>query len=346
MNKIEKLRELVINHYIELINIPDDLLLLALSKLPRDKSLITKYGSSDYNRLEFLGDAVLDLIVADVLFHNFSITTSKELSIMRSKMVQNISLTCLSEHKGLCDLIIPYRHGDKDCADVFEALIGAIYYYLKPTYNNPLEFILYWLNKEFNFSAIIDYLLINIDDNVCNATNLNFNQLYEYNPVYKILYQEGKQQNDYIKQQIATLINEERKTLETLYEQKRKDFNIDVLENKVNSMINKELTKLENLTQNELLLQQRSVQQQLAKTREISSKTKLENFYVKNKLSKPIKYVTSKIKSEYHTSIICPSNLNCDLNYIGVGIDFDKKQSEEKAAKEALSYLEQFLYKS
>ena len=162
-NNIKILRESLIDKYDELKNIPDDLLILSLTRsipLAFPKYLVSKliatYGASTYQRFEFLGDAVLDMIVAEILFTDYNLLTSGDLTIAKSNIVNNISLICFSNSRQLCQLIIWQGQNinplveSKSCADLFESIIGVIYYYLKmQKYPDPLYFILTWLKNEF-----------------------------------------------------------------------------------------------------------------------------------------------------------------------------------------------------
>src|SRR5436305_10357953 len=146
-SKVSKLREILIDKYAELKNIYDDLLILALTRSVTNElsnSFISQqkilYGSENNQRLEFLGDAILELIVSDLLFNNFIITSPGELTSIRSKLVRNVSLACFMNNKQLCELIIsphPIFSNTKYCADLFESIVGAIYYYLKISHPNP-----------------------------------------------------------------------------------------------------------------------------------------------------------------------------------------------------------------
>jgi ribonuclease-3 len=82
-------------------------------------------------RLEFLGDAILDAITADYLFKTFPTKDEGFLTEMRSKIVSRVQLNKLSQKLGLEKLIRLdssssniYRSFQ---GDAFEALIGAMY---------------------------------------------------------------------------------------------------------------------------------------------------------------------------------------------------------------------------
>jgi ribonuclease III len=82
-------------------------------------------------RLEFLGDAVLDSVVADYLFKTFPLKDEGFLTEMRSKIVSRVQLNKLSQKLGLQSLIkldAGTSGGFRSVqGDTFEALIGAVY---------------------------------------------------------------------------------------------------------------------------------------------------------------------------------------------------------------------------
>ena len=88
-----------------------------------------------YERLEFLGDGVLDFVVAAVLFRRFPDLPEGDLSRLRSNLVRQDTLHQLALHLGLSDCL---RLGEGEMksggrqrpsilADVLEAIFGAIY---------------------------------------------------------------------------------------------------------------------------------------------------------------------------------------------------------------------------
>ncbi|MCR4995382.1 MAG: ribonuclease III [Bacteroidales bacterium] len=82
-------------------------------------------------RLEFLGDAVLESIVSDILYHHFTQHREGFLTNTRSKMVQRETLNRLSRDIGLDRLIHSNSHSNAHNnnmgGNAFEALMGAIY---------------------------------------------------------------------------------------------------------------------------------------------------------------------------------------------------------------------------
>src|ERR1700749_982429 len=102
----------------------------------RHKSVATniKKGVKNSNeRLEFLGDAVLGSVVAEVLFKLYPYEDEGFLTELRSKIVSRVNLNQLARKMGF-DKLIEYdnrmlnssRQGSL-LGDAFEALVGAVY---------------------------------------------------------------------------------------------------------------------------------------------------------------------------------------------------------------------------
>ncbi|MEK7480838.1 MAG: ribonuclease III [Patescibacteria group bacterium] len=86
-------------------------------------------------RLEFLGDAVLELVVTEFLFARFAEKPEGELTSLRAAMVNTMMLASRAADIGLNDALLLSRGEAKDTgrarqyllANAFEALIGALY---------------------------------------------------------------------------------------------------------------------------------------------------------------------------------------------------------------------------
>lgn len=86
-------------------------------------------------RLEFLGDAVLELIVTDYLFAKYKDKPEGELTAIRAALVNTVSLSTAAEKLGVNEFLLMSKGEAKDVgrarqyilANVFEACIGAIY---------------------------------------------------------------------------------------------------------------------------------------------------------------------------------------------------------------------------
>ena len=85
----------------------------------------------DNERLEYLGDAVIETVVSDILYHHFPGKKEGFLTSVRSKIVQRSSLNRIAKEIGLVELIqsthINHTHNSFISGNAFEALIGAIY---------------------------------------------------------------------------------------------------------------------------------------------------------------------------------------------------------------------------
>ena len=87
----------------------------------------------DYERLEFLGDAVLELVTAEYLFREYSQLSEGELSKLRSRLVSKESLSIWAREieVGKYLLIAKDQEGiqsqDALLADAYEAILGAVY---------------------------------------------------------------------------------------------------------------------------------------------------------------------------------------------------------------------------
>lgn len=89
----------------------------------------------DNERLEFLGDSVLSLIVTKYLFENFKDTDEGKLSKMRASLVYNKSLVSFAKKINLGDMLkmgrgeehLGGRNRPSILENAFEALIGAIF---------------------------------------------------------------------------------------------------------------------------------------------------------------------------------------------------------------------------
>ena len=94
-----------------------------------------EYAGSHNERLEFLGDAVLELAVTDFLFKKFPAKPEGELTSYRAALVNTVSLAERAQAIGVNDYILLSKGEAKDTgrarevilADAFEAIIGAIY---------------------------------------------------------------------------------------------------------------------------------------------------------------------------------------------------------------------------
>lgn len=89
----------------------------------------------NYERLEFLGDSVLSLVVADELYHRYPKETEGSLSRLRASLVNRTSLADLARQldlgaflrMGSGELKTGGHRRESILSDTFEAVLGAVY---------------------------------------------------------------------------------------------------------------------------------------------------------------------------------------------------------------------------
>lgn len=92
-------------------------------------------GLEHNERLEFLGDAVLELVVTDFLYKKYPKKPEGELTALRSSLVNSTILAEVSSTLGYNDFLLLSRGESKDLgrarqyilANTFESVVGAIY---------------------------------------------------------------------------------------------------------------------------------------------------------------------------------------------------------------------------
>jgi ribonuclease-3 len=109
---------------------------LLLTALTHRSSLNEQTGAkSSYERLEFLGDAVLELVVSNYLFLHYPKHPEGALTHLRANLVQTKTLAAAALKLKLDQYIILSKgehrsggdHNPSLLADCFEAVVGAVY---------------------------------------------------------------------------------------------------------------------------------------------------------------------------------------------------------------------------
>lgn len=126
MTEIEKIYGIKIDN--------SDLFRIALTHPSYTQENSLSYNEN-YERLEFLGDAVLKLLTSEILYNKYPDYTEGDLSKIRSIVVSDNILSKIAHDIGLCKLIILSKHETKQgladiesvCACAFEAILGAFY---------------------------------------------------------------------------------------------------------------------------------------------------------------------------------------------------------------------------
>ena len=119
------------------------------------KSYANAFGGEDNERLEFLGDAVLDLVVSDMLYHSFQKADEGDLTNRRKQYVSRDALTPIAEKLNLMNFLRlsggKENFGAKTPSSLFEAVVAGIYL------DGGLGAAEKFLSEHLEFAALTDY---------------------------------------------------------------------------------------------------------------------------------------------------------------------------------------------
>ena len=112
--------------------LPRKLFLYEIAFIHKSASSTLKNGQVINNeRLEYLGDAILDAVIADYLYTRFPDKNEGFLTQLRAKLVKRKMLNKLADNLGIAPLLVSRTNADQSkinlLGNAFEALIGAIY---------------------------------------------------------------------------------------------------------------------------------------------------------------------------------------------------------------------------
>src|SRR5262245_25156574 len=111
---------------------------LLLTQALTHRSYINEHGAADTGdneRLEFLGDAVLDFLVGEMLYQRYPEMPEGDLTRLRAALVRTESLASLAQQMGLGEELrmgkgeetTGGRERQTNLCAAFEALVGALY---------------------------------------------------------------------------------------------------------------------------------------------------------------------------------------------------------------------------
>ena len=138
---------------------PRDIELYKLAMIHRSKPMKLDDGNwANNERLEFLGDAVLDIVVADFLYTTFPGKHEGFLTSTRAKIVQRESLNRIGNILHLDTHVHSMTHSSSHnsyiCGNALEALVGAVY--LDQGYERCRNFIINRLvKKHFDLNDLV-----------------------------------------------------------------------------------------------------------------------------------------------------------------------------------------------
>ena len=129
------------------------------------RSLLNEQGGQpedSYERMEYLGDAVLELTVSTALFRRFPLLDEGDLTKLRSTLVRGESLAKVARRLNLGDFILlgkgeettGGRERDSILAAAFEAVVAAVY--LDQGYEQASSFVAQQLDPELEQISLQD----------------------------------------------------------------------------------------------------------------------------------------------------------------------------------------------
>jgi len=147
-------------------------------------------------RLEFLGDAVLNSVVTDILFTRYERQREGFLTNTRSKLVKRDFLNQLALEMGLDKLVVKSRHIVKSTnsniyGNAFEALIGAIY--LDQGYKQCKRFV-----EKRLFKTFIDLDKVVIDEKNYKSKIIEYCQKHHFKYEFVLLEEEMLSANSHV----------------------------------------------------------------------------------------------------------------------------------------------------
>lgn len=151
----------------------------------------------NYQRLEYLGDSILGMIIAEYLYKSYPHYSDGQLSVIKNELVKRDTLNFLGQEIGIPALIHfgkgeiaktgPQNHSIIE--DVFEAVIGAIYL------DSSFEVIQKWILAIFegNVSELFDYqFAVNRSNNPIQKLQMLTQKLYKKTPAYTVIGKTGE----------------------------------------------------------------------------------------------------------------------------------------------------------
>ena len=164
-------------------------------KNAKESNSLPEFMQESYERFEFLGDSVLNLIVAKYLFHKFPNSHEGNLTKIRTKLVNGKTLSIFANKLALNKfLILNYkveningRNNNRILEDIFESLICSIY--LDLGFNYAEKFVLNLIEKHIDFDELL------VDDNYKDILLRFCQNKFGTTPNYKITETSGPPHN-------------------------------------------------------------------------------------------------------------------------------------------------------
>ena len=167
-----------------------------------------KEDSVDYERIEFIGDGVLDLVVADLIFNKYPEMKQGEMTKLRAYLVCSSSLSRYAAKYGFNSAIriggSAVKSGgpnQKILEDVFEAFIGATYLDQGYAFTKKLIYSIIQEDLEnFDLSELTDYK---------SKLQEYLQSSYRGNVIYKVIDEFGFDHDKTFTVEVSIVINNE-----------------------------------------------------------------------------------------------------------------------------------------
>jgi ribonuclease III len=149
-------------------------------------------GLAHNERLEFLGDAVLELSVTDFLFRKFKNKQEGELTAHRAALVNAVTLSEVATDLGINEYLYLSKGESKDTgrarqsilADAFEAIVGAIY--MEKGYGSADKFI-----QKFLLVRLDEVISRGLLKDAKSKVQEKSQDIYGVTPMYKVVRETG-----------------------------------------------------------------------------------------------------------------------------------------------------------
>lgn len=149
-------------------------------------------GLSHNERLEFLGDSVLELVVTEYLYTTYPNHSEGDLTAYRSALVNAVTLGQVADSLKFNDVIRLSKGEAKDVsrarssilADAYEAFVGALY--LDQGYDSAKDFI-----SRTVLMKTEDIIQKGLYKDAKSFVQEKAQELYGITPAYKVLHEEG-----------------------------------------------------------------------------------------------------------------------------------------------------------
>jgi len=166
-----------------------------LEPIPED---VVPFQERDYERLEYIGDAILNAVVANYVFNRYPDQPEGFLTTLRTKMVRSNTLAKLTAKLKLHKYVLMSKHVEDKCngrknsrilEDIFESLIGAMFLDFGPEdrgWNVCQKFITNVFETYIDITA-----MIRKEDNYKRILLEYYQKKYHTEPKYQVISQRG-----------------------------------------------------------------------------------------------------------------------------------------------------------